>query len=155
MKKILVVFTNTCFAKKMGIKLIYTPEDTTHLCAVTDVGPGNEVKRRVVKKYSDDLESSEARLEQWKNGEVPASKRRILFTHWLAEAWKDYTENHQDEITLAFKRCGQFNDIHGRENHLVKVQGCPQYEVPDKESPQLVDPLKATRRSKKKKKQKK
>ena len=31
-----------------------------------------------------------------------------------------------------FKRCGQYNDTHGRENHLVKVQGLPSYEPPRK-----------------------
>ena len=30
--------------------------------------------------------------------------------------------------------CEMFNDIDGRENHLVKVQGCPDYEVPAKGS---------------------
>ena len=128
-------------ASKMGIKLNYTPEDTTHLCAVTDAGPGNEIKKRIVKKYKKDLESSAERLDQWKNGEVSASERRILFTHWLAEAWEDYTTNCQEQITNAFKRCGQYNDMNGGENHLVKVEGIKDYEVPSKESPQLVDPL--------------
>ena len=96
----------------------------------------------IVKKYRADLESSRERLEQWKNGEVTASERRILFTHWLAEAWEDYTSNCQHEITNAFKRCAQFNDIHGRENHLVKIQGVPDYKPPAKNDPRLENPLK-------------
>ena len=39
-------------------------------------------------------------------------------THWLAEAWEDYTKNCQVEITSAFKRCGQYNDMDGGENDL-------------------------------------
>ena len=135
-------------AKRMGIKLNYTPEDTTHLDAVTDAGPGNEVKKRVVKEYKADLESTPERLNAWKNGKVSASERRILFTHWLAKAWKEYTTECQDQITKAFKRCGQYNDMQGRENHLVKVQGVPNYEVPDKDSPQLEDPLRTKKKRK-------
>ena len=30
----------------------------------------------------------------------------------------------------AFKRVGMFNDIHGRENHLIKVQGYSDYKPP-------------------------
>ena len=54
-------------------------------------------------------------------GKVTAAERRVLFTKWLAEAWEDFTTNHQDQITNAFKRCGMFNDINGKENHLVKL----------------------------------
>jgi len=137
-------------AKGFGIQLNYTPADTTHLDAVTDAGPGNEIKKRIVKHYKADLESSRERLEQWKSGKVSAAERRILFTHWLADAWKDYTTNCQAEITNAFKRCAQFNDIHGRENHLVKVQGLPDYEPPAKDSARLIDPLKENKKRKRK-----
>jgi len=53
-------------------------------------------------------------------------------------------------FTKAFKRCGQYNDMQGRENHLVKVQGVPGYEVPAKDSARLVDPLKAPKKKKQK-----
>ena len=56
----------------------------------------------------------------------------FCFTHWLAKAWKDYTENCQEEITNAFKRCGQYNDMNGRENDLVKMQGVPDCKPPAK-----------------------
>ena len=134
----------------MGIQLNYSPADCTHLGAVTDAGPGNEVKKRIVAFYKADLESSRERLEQWKNGKVSAAERRWLFTHWLAKAWKDYTTNCQDQITSAFKRCVQFNDVHGRENHLVKIQGVPDYKPPKKTDPWLVYPLKAGKKKRKK-----
>ena len=111
--------------------------------------PSRKIKKRIVKEYKDDLESSDERLEQWKNGEVSAAERRILFTHWLGKAWKDYITNRPDEITNAFKRCGQFNDMNGKENHLVKVQGVLNYEVPSKDSARLVDPLKKKKKRKK------
>ena len=127
----------------------YTPEDTNHLDAVTDAGPGNEVKKLIVKQYKADLESSTERLDAWKNGKVSASERRILFTHWLAKAWKEYTTECQAQITKAFKKCGQYNDMQGRENHHVKVQGVPKYKVPSKDSPQLENPLKTKKKRRK------
>ena len=54
--------------------------------------------------------------------------------------------------------CEMFNDIDGRENHLVKVQGCPDYEVPAKGSepePVVDAPKKRKRKSKGKKSRKK
>ena len=48
---------------------------------------------------------------------------------------------NQDQITNVFKRCGQFNYVNGRENHLVKIQGVPDYKPPEKSDPWLVDPL--------------
>ena len=94
---------------------------------------GNKVKKRIVAFYKADLESSDERLEQWKNGEVSASERRILFTKWLADSWEDYTSNNQDEITKAFKKCDMYNDIHGKENHLIKLDRLPSYKPPNKD----------------------
>ena len=112
-------------AKKNNTKLAYTKENCTDEIAVTDKGPGNEIKKRVTNCFRKDLESSQQRLEEWKNGEVSAGERRILFTKWLGDSWEDYCTNHQDQITLAFKKCGMFNDINGRENHLVKLDKMP------------------------------
>ena len=36
-------------AKELLIKLAYSPENCTDMCAVTDAGPGNEIKSRMVK----------------------------------------------------------------------------------------------------------
>ena len=144
--------------KDKQIKPAYTPEDTTDATAVTDAGPGNEIKKRMVVLYKKDLESSRERLEKWKNGDITTSERRILFTKWAAEAWEDYSTNNQAEITAAFKRCGMFNDVDGRENHLVQVQGCSNYEVPaiGSEPEPVVDaPKKRKRKSQGKKSRKK
>ena len=56
-------------------------------------------------------------------------------------------------ITKAFKLCGQFNDVHGRENHLVKIQGLPEYKPPAKSDPWLIDPLSEGKKKRKKKTQ--
>ena len=106
---------------------MYTPEECTDLVAVTDAGLGYQIKKRIVAYYKADLEKSEERLNGCKNGNVSASERRILFTGWLADAWEDFTVNHQDQITTAFKRCGMYNDLNGRENHLIKLDRMKDY----------------------------
>lgn len=117
-------------AASMGVCLCYTPENCTDLVAVTDAGLGNEIKRRMVKSYKNDLESSKERLEAWKSGRVSASERRILMTKWLGDAWEDFCGNHQDQITAAFKRCGMYNALDGSESHLIKLQGYKEeYEI--------------------------
>ena len=80
--------------------------------------------------YKEDLESNEERLNLWKNGKITAGERRILYTKWLGRAFDDYTKNHPDEITKAFKRCGMFNAMDGSENHLIKLRKGFDYEVP-------------------------
>ena len=51
-------------------------------------------------------------------------------TKWLGTAWEEFTSEHQDIITDAFKRCGMYNDVHGKENHLVKIERFKDYVVP-------------------------
>ena len=74
--------------------------------------------------------------------EVSATEWRWLFTHWLAKAWKDYATN-------AFKRCGQFNDVHASYYSCNKIQGVPDYKPPAKDDPWLVDPLKGVKKKRK------
>ena len=54
-------------------------------------------------------------------------------TKWLGDAWDDYTQNNQDEITLTFKKCGMYNALDGSENHLVSIPGLKDYTPPKKD----------------------
>ena len=59
------------------------------------------------------------------------------------EAWEDYTTTDcQAEITNAFKKCGMYNDIYGRENHLIKIDRFKDYKPPAKEDPLELIPKK-------------
>ena len=54
-------------------------------------------------------------------------------TKWLGEAWEDYSKNKQAYNTKKFKQAGFFNDINGKENHLVKIPRYGDYSVPLKQ----------------------
>ena len=133
LKAILKPFDIGSTNENFELAVVYTPEDCTDLCAVTDDGLGFEIKRRMVKYYKDDLCSSDARLEAWKNGKVPVSERRILATQWLSRAWKSYCKDHQAEITKAFKHCGMYNAIDGSESHLIRLRKWKVYKTPAKD----------------------
>lgn len=114
-------------AKRFGIKLVYTPEACTDLCAVTDYGLGATLKKLMVNQYEEDFNS---RVDYWcgnKSGDktISLSEKRILFTKWLGNAWETMALHKQPQITGAFKACGMYNSIDGRENALIKL---PRYE---------------------------
>ena len=113
-------------AKKHKVLLLYTPYNTTDLCAVTDCGLGQLVKSGMVKKYAADLEQN---LELWSEGKVSASERRVKFTLWLGDVWDDISENYQETITKAFQRCGMLNAKDGSENQLIKIPRVENYSI--------------------------
>ena len=48
---------------------------------------------------------------------------------WLGGSWENFTQNHQDQITDAFKRYGMYNALDGRENHLIKIPRYDEYKI--------------------------
>ena len=51
--------------------LIYTPEDCTDLCAVTDAGLGKAIKDRMKAKFEKDFDE---RADEWVDGDISAGK---------------------------------------------------------------------------------
>ena len=78
---------------------------------------------------------------------MSVSERRILFTRWLGDAWESFTTSPegQKQITDAFKSCGMYNDMDGKENHLVTLDQFKDYQHPAKS-----DPLEKVQRKRKK-----
>lgn len=101
-------------ARDGDVLLTYTPEDTTDLCAVTDDGLGEMTKLGINKLYENDLYND---LDRLINGEVTASERRILMTHWLKQVTDDIEKNKHDTVVKAFQHCGMLNAKDGFENH--------------------------------------
>ena len=67
---------------------------------------------------------------------------RFLLTKWLGDSWTEFCNEKQQYITERFKSVGFFNDIHGRETHLIKVPKVKDYTPPKKEDPKAVLPQK-------------
>ena len=55
--------------KSANTLLVYTPEDCTDLCAVTDAGLGREIKRRMKEMFEDHFDEN---CDQWEDGGITA-----------------------------------------------------------------------------------
>ena len=66
-----------------------------------------------------------------KKGWIFRNGYSCFFTKWVGDAW-DELKNRTDLILNTFKRCGFANDIHGRENHKVRLRHVFWYKVPPK-----------------------
>ena len=95
------------------------------------------MKQEVCKQFKKDFESSQKRTDAWVDEDVHAPERRILMTRWVGEAWSKL-QRHDAEtnfLSQIFKRMGYCNDMHGRENSLVKVRKVFDYTPPKKHAP--------------------
>ena len=84
----------------------------------------------MAKSFLKDFESSEERMNAWSDGKINSKQRRVLYSIWLGDAWEAIQKTRV--IETAFKNCDFANDIHGRENDLVKIRTLVTYKVPQK-----------------------
>ena len=62
------------------------PPNCKDLVQPVDAGIGALIKKKMIKMFNDDLESSEARGDAWFDGKVTTSERRVLMAIWLSKA---------------------------------------------------------------------
>lgn len=124
------------------IFLINTPEDCTDVVAVVDAGPGWFLKRGIRDQYVEHFEQNPERWCGISDDPVTAAEKRILQTIWLGNmSDKLYAQQVQSQyLTGRFKICGFYNDITGRENHLVEVRKVLNYNVRSPEEEKM-EPL--------------
>ena len=125
--------------KSRNIKGVYVPENCTELGALTDVGPGKMIKGDMKSSFKKDYDN---RTEDWADDKIPLSEIRVLLTKWLGDAWTRFCAEKTVYITERFKSVGFFNDLQGRENHLIKVPKIKDYSPPKKEDPRPALPSK-------------
>ena len=117
--------------KNKRIYLVNTPGNMTDLLAVIDDGLGKFMKNRISRSYERHFEKSRENTRKWSNGEYSIMDVREFFMKWIGDAW-DELKSRPELILKTFKRCGFANDIHGRENHKVRLRHVYWYEVPPK-----------------------
>ena len=61
-------------------------------------------------------------IELYISNKLTASKRRVLVTKWVAEAWEKIKTN-KEMIICAFTKCGITTNEDGSENYLVHIEG--------------------------------
>jgi len=99
---------STAFRQTMKTKhnvLVWNlPPGTTDITQPVDSGYGRAVKRLIGVQLAQWMEN-ETNLEKWETGSITASDRRILLTHWVAEAVATVNKNHTT-LTKYWERTG-------------------------------------------------
>ena len=68
-------------------------------------------------------------LDQYVDGKINASQRRVLMTKWDCEAWPKVGKM-KDSIIGYFKKCGLSVALNGSENDKVNIEGLLEYQMP-------------------------
>ena len=69
-----------------------------------DRGVGAALKRECL-EVQDEWLRIPANSAEWKTGRMPAPRRRILLTHWYAEAWERMLKKF-DVVKVCVRACG-------------------------------------------------
>ena len=77
---------------------------------------------------TDELDTEE-RCDDRYDGNISASERRVLLTHWLGKAHDDLDP---DYIRKCFQKTGCCLDMNGKENHLIKLAQLKTFVPPKK-----------------------
>ena len=101
-----------------------SPGCTTRV-QVLDVLINKPFKDEVHSLFEDHLDKN---LDQYVDGKINASQRRVLMTKSVGEAWSKVGEM-KDFIIRSFKKCGLSVALDGSEKDEVNIQGLPEYQM--------------------------
>jgi hypothetical protein len=107
---------------KLNVTLSIIPGGCTGYVQVLDV-----LVNKLIKAYIEEYEDQwvEAHFELWQSGKWSVGDRRVLMTHWVAQAFERVHVEHKDTIIACFKSVGLALSVDGTEDHLLKVRDCP------------------------------
>ncbi len=101
------------------------PRDTSKIQPL-DVAVNKEFKDAVDRLSIAHVSSN---LDSFVAGEVTAGKRRILFTKWVRQSWKETSAKLRETVAHAFVKCGIALPIDGFRDGEIHLEGIPDYEV--------------------------
>ena len=105
------------------------PPESTDLIQAVDAGLGRLTKFQVGRQF-DDWMDKEDNLQKWEDGKITASEKRILITKWVGEAWEIIFKSGKYDPDKFFEHTGCLLTLDGSEDHLIKIQGLPDYKPP-------------------------
>ena len=112
--------------KKHKTSLVNVPPGCTSRVQVVDVWINKPFKDELRSLFEDHLDKN---LDQYVDGKINASQRRVLMTKWVGEAWSKVGKM-KDSIIRSFKKCGLSVALDGSENDEVNIEGLPEYQMP-------------------------
>ena len=107
---------------KLNVTVSIIPGGCTGYVQVLDV-----LVNKLIKAYIAEYEDLciEQNLELYESGKWSVGDRRILMTHWVAQAWEKVHLEHKDAIIKCFKSVGLSLANDGSEDHLLKIRDLP------------------------------
>ena len=111
--------------QKYKASLVNVPPGCTSRVQVVDVLINKPFKDELRSLFEDHLDKN---LDQYVDGKINASQRRVLMTKWVGEAWSKVGKM-KDSIIRSFKKCGLSVALDGSEKDEVNIQGLPEYQM--------------------------
>ena len=68
-------------------------------------------------------------LQQYTEGKISASERRLLVTKWVGKAWVEVGSN-RDMVVRSFKKCVISLSLDGSKNGEIHIESIEEYELP-------------------------
>jgi hypothetical protein len=100
----------------------YTPPDCTDVVAPVDHHVGAHIKVVLAKFFHAEIE---AHQEEWEDGNLSASCRRMLMAHWVVLAWRKIKQK-KHLMRQSFVSTGFLIAKDGSEDHKIKMSGLPE-----------------------------
>ena len=102
------------------------PPGATSKLQPLDVAFNKEFKDAVDRLSTAHMSSN---LDSFVAGEVTAGQRRVLFTKWVGQAWKETSAKLKETVVNVFVKCGIALPIDGSRDGEIHLDGIPDYEV--------------------------
>ena len=116
----------------------YGVPNATDIWQPVDAGYAEHLKVQIKHEHFKWFDSEE-NAEKWYNidNTFSASERRILLTHWIANAYNNLIDTRFDDFRYRlFQKTGCLLTADGSDDSLIQPEGLPNYKVPP---PSLVD----------------
>jgi hypothetical protein len=105
------------------------PPETTDNTQPVDAGLAKQLKNEIGHELEDWLDD-DINLEKWETGKMSASEKRILITKFVGAAWETMFSREDFNPDVYFQKTGCLLTLDGSEDHLVNIQGLPNYKPP-------------------------
>ena len=109
--------------QKKNTVLVNVPPWCTSRVQPLDVVVNKPFKNLVREQFEKHLDEN---LNDYVEGKLTASKRRVLTTKWVAIAWEKVMQD-KEMVIRSFKKCGITTNVDGSENDKVKIRGLEGY----------------------------
>ena len=113
----------TYLKDKCETKAWYGPAGCTDHWQPVDSHIGFMLKQLIVAEYEQMMEE---RGDEWEDGKISVSEKRVFVTRWVARAWEVMQTKYAHLIKKAFTRTGCGLTLDGSEDHLVHPEAFPE-----------------------------